>query len=175
MTCGWEIASSVKEDIHVVILICSDTVTVVKTGSQAIGHIPQRLASNDTVLAPMFKDGQLRRINSWITRPCRKACTRKCLEDGEEIHVHVYLYYIEWAYQERSQLCHECDVTTRCICKLGYKCDVNLCLNLYMVGLDRFWFANDIHEGPLLAGVSSGFFATPAQYEYKFIVTCNMC
>ena len=40
------------------------------------------------------------------------------------------LYYTEWAYQ-RSRLCHNWDVTTGGICKLGYKCDMNLHLNPY--------------------------------------------
>ena len=43
-------------------------------------------------------------------------------------------HYIEW-----SQLCHKCDIITGCICKPGYKCDVNLGLNPYIVAvnLDR--------------------------------------
>ena len=98
-----------------------------------------------------------------------------------------YLYYIAWAYQ-RSPLRHKCDVITGCICKLVYKCDVNQRINPYIVAmdLDRCGFLNDIHEGPLheasavvallyilciLACVSSGSFATPAQYEYKLVVT----
>ena len=97
------------------------------------------------------------------------------------------LYYIEWAYQ-RSRLCHKFDVTTGNICKPVYKCDVNLRLSPYIVvvDLDQLWGFNDIHEGPLhggslvvpmfytlciLAGISSGSFCTPAQYEYKLVVT----
>ena len=43
---------------------------------------------------------------------------------------------------------------------------VYLLLNPYIVAVDL-----EGYEGLLLAGVSSGSFATPAQYEYKFVVT----
>ena len=59
---------------------------------------------------------------------------RGCIVPEAEVNKN-QLYYIEWVYQ-RSRLCHKYDVTTGCICKPGYKCDVNLLLNPYIVEVD---------------------------------------
>ena len=105
----------------------------------------------------------------------------------------VFLYYIELAYQ-RSRLCHKCDITTGCICKPGFKCDVSLHLNrcIAMVDLDRFGLSNDVHEGLLheaspvvpllytlciLPGIFIGSFALHAMYTGRHLqwFLCYVC
>ena len=64
----------------------------------------------------------------------------------------IVLYWLGvWRY---SCLCHKYDVTAGCICKLGYKCDMNRHLPSctgWGVWLVPGVFDNDIHEGLLHA------------------------